>query len=491
MKKVLVPILMFLLGIFACSGRPFFGQDSAAGFAEKELRAALCDMAEGEYAVAQSRVERVLESEPHNVYAQRLLPGLMAGQIRPNDKSPENLALIRKTMTAYQQALNNLQSSTQERESVDKFFLSHLRMINEENFINELLKRASDLSLPAIKRGEMFVILASNSWDCAYKITTKQGSVAKAEVQQAKECVIKGLDYVDRAIELNADDESGWSYKVNLLLEASRLAGMENNQTQKTAYQIQYDQTLKHLVEISARREKQRLEKQKEEEPLSEEMDDIEQIAEELTEYKAENTLDELIGELFFAGSRFFSSLDPEPLSVQEGVRKQRQEEIEREQKRKAVLKEKYAWKTFSPPDEEIIVDLPDNVKRETDSSHRYIARSEGVVYRFFSQPRASYHTTSSQDDALNAMTWAFISNLKRFWSPNEGNVLKAKLIGKETVSGVAGKVYSYEITSCHTRIDGILAVYLGKKRYYQLFTEGASQSDTGVQRFLKSIRFR
>jgi hypothetical protein len=68
--------------------------------AAQEIRAALCDIDSGDFATAQKRLERVLQSDSRNLGAQRLLVVALTKQVKPGDKSPENIALDRKATAA-------------------------------------------------------------------------------------------------------------------------------------------------------------------------------------------------------------------------------------------------------------------------------------------------------------------------------------------------------------------------------------------------------
>ena len=72
---------------------------------EQEIRQIICQIDNGNYQGAEADLEKVLQKKPQNVYALRLLPGVLANQIKKGDKSPENIARIRKAIQAYEQSL--------------------------------------------------------------------------------------------------------------------------------------------------------------------------------------------------------------------------------------------------------------------------------------------------------------------------------------------------------------------------------------------------
>ena len=120
-------------------------------------------------------------------------------------------------------------------------------------------------------------MLASKDWDCSFKITelptnkvtTVDPSNNKAtvsykkpkdqkEFDQAQMCVKQGLGEAENAIKFDPTNESAWSYKTNLLLEASKLAEMDGKADQKAEYQKEYEVALKRTTELSAAAEKRK-----------------------------------------------------------------------------------------------------------------------------------------------------------------------------------------------------------------------------------------
>ena len=71
-------------------------------------------------------------------------------------------------------------------------------------------------------------------------------------------CVTQGLAEAENAIKFDPNNESAWSYKTNLLLEASKLAEMENQTEQKAQYQKEYEVALKRTTELSAANQKRK-----------------------------------------------------------------------------------------------------------------------------------------------------------------------------------------------------------------------------------------
>ena len=143
-----------------------------------------------------------------------------------------------------------------------------------------LSSRANDSSVDPDKRAEAYTILASKDWDCSFKITelptnksTAMGAgnhvtVTYKKPQQQKDfdaaqaCVKRGLEEVENAIKLDPNNESAWSYKTNLLLEAEKLAEMDGKMDQKAQLDKQRAEAQKRTSVLSEANQKKKEEEE-------------------------------------------------------------------------------------------------------------------------------------------------------------------------------------------------------------------------------------
>ena len=114
------------------------------------------------------------------------------------------------------------------------------------------------------------MVLASKDWHCSNeitdlptnKITTIDPLKNKAtlsykkpkdekDFQTTKMCVAKGLEEIENAIKLDPNNEFAWSYKTNLLLEASKLAEMEGKMDLKAQLDKQQAEAQKRTDELN------------------------------------------------------------------------------------------------------------------------------------------------------------------------------------------------------------------------------------------------
>src|SRR5216110_3176930 len=135
------------------------------------------------------------------------------------------------------------------------------------------MKRATDSSQPNEKRAEAYAILAGKDWDCSYKVTEQADlkitttEVGKANVTYKKpkdqrdfdtiqKCVVRGLEEAETAIKYDPNNESAWSYKTNLLLEAAKQAEMDGKADQKAQYEKQAEIAGKRAAALADERRK-------------------------------------------------------------------------------------------------------------------------------------------------------------------------------------------------------------------------------------------
>jgi len=200
-------------------------------------------------------------------------------QYRPGVQTTENIAKAQEAIQAYQEILNRNPKDDEAYKAIAYLYGA----IKEDAKLRQWIaaRAASDATEPE-KRAEAYVVLASKDWDCSFKITEQPGvkttsvdpSTNRAtvsykkpkeqkEFDQAQMCVKQGLVEVENAIKFDPNNESAWSYKTNLLLEASKLAEMDGQTEQKARYQKDYEAALKRTAELSAANQKRKEEEAK------------------------------------------------------------------------------------------------------------------------------------------------------------------------------------------------------------------------------------
>lgn len=246
---------------------------------KNELNEAARAFREGKFPEAEQHSRRAAELDPNNKTAPMFIARTIHAQYRPGVQSPENVAKAQEAIQAYQKILERNPADDEAYKAIAYLYGA----IKDDAKLKEWItaRATSDATDPA-KRAEAYVVLASKDWECSFQITelpaNKQTTVDPSnnkatvsykkpadqkEFNQAQMCVKQGLAEVESAIKFDPNNESAWSYKTNLLLEASKLAEMEGQTEQKANLQREYEAALKRTTELSAAAEKRKEEEEK------------------------------------------------------------------------------------------------------------------------------------------------------------------------------------------------------------------------------------
>src|SRR5215467_3395279 len=247
--------------------------------AKNQLNEAARAYREGKFEEAEQHSRQAASLDPDNKTAPMFIARTIHAQYRPGVQTPENIAKAQKAIEAYQQIL----AKNPKDEEAYKAIAYLYGAIKEDDKLRQWISaRASSDATEPDKRAEAYVVLASKDWDCSFKITelptNKTTTVDPAnnkatvsykkpkdqkEFDQAQMCVKQGLSEAENAIKFDPNNESAWSYKTNLLLEASKLAEMDGQAEQKAQYQKDYEAALKRTTELSVANQKRKEEEEK------------------------------------------------------------------------------------------------------------------------------------------------------------------------------------------------------------------------------------
>src|ERR1044071_2845293 len=192
---------------------------------------------EGRFVEAEQHSREAAQLDPNNKTAPMFIARTIHAQYRPGVQTPENIAKAQEAINAYQQLIAK---NPRDEEAYKAIAYLYGAIKEDEKLRQWISARASNESTDPVKRAEAYVVLASKDWDCSFKITelpankttTIDPSSNKAtvsykkpkdqkEFDQAQICVKRGLGEADTPIKFDPNNESAWSYKTNLLLEAS------------------------------------------------------------------------------------------------------------------------------------------------------------------------------------------------------------------------------------------------------------------------------
>src|ERR1041384_7083761 len=247
--------------------------------AKNQLNEAARAYREGRFPEAEQHSREAAALDPDNKTAPMFIARTIHAQYRPGVQTPDNIAKAQAAIDAYQKILENNPKDDEAYKAVAYLYGS----IKEDDKLRKWISdRAASDQVEPEKRSQAYVVLASKDWDCSFKITeqpsvkttTIDPSNNKATVSykkpkeqkdfdQAQMCVKQGLTEAENAIKFDPNNESAWSYKTNLLLEASKLAEMDGKTDQKAQYTKDYEAALKRTTELSVANQKRKEEEEK------------------------------------------------------------------------------------------------------------------------------------------------------------------------------------------------------------------------------------
>ena len=229
---------------------------------------------EGRYVEAEQHSRQAAQLDPNNKTAPMFIARTIHAQYRPGVMSQDNVAKAQEAIAAYQEILSK---NPQDEEAYKAIAYLYGSIKEEQKLRDWITSRAANDSIEPTKRAEAYIVLASKDWQCSFniteapnvKVTTVDPTNNKATVSfkkpadakeftQAQMCVKQGLAEAENAIKFDPNNESAWSYKTNLLLEASKLAEMDGKPDQKAQYTKEYEAALKRTTELSAAAQKRK-----------------------------------------------------------------------------------------------------------------------------------------------------------------------------------------------------------------------------------------
>src|SRR5215212_4863422 len=240
--------------------------------AKNQLNEAARSYREGRFVEAEQHSREAAQLDPDNKTAPMFIARTIHAQYRPGVQTPENIAKAQQAIDAYQQILAK---NPQDDEAYKAIAYLYGAIKEDDKLTQWISSRASSEVTEPEKRAEAYVVLASKHWDCSFKITelptnktttidpSNNKPSDQKEFNQAQMCVKQGLVEAENAIKFDPNNESAWSYKTNLLLEASKLAEMDGQTEQKAQYQKDYEAALKRTTELSVANQKRKEEEAK------------------------------------------------------------------------------------------------------------------------------------------------------------------------------------------------------------------------------------
>ena len=224
--------------------------------AKNELNETAKAYKEGRFEEAEQHAKRALYLDPSNQTAPIFIARVIHQQYKPGVDQPDNIQKARDAIEAYKRVLEKPASDQQADEAYKAISVLYAAIKDDQKLREWIMARAGDSNQKPEKRAEAYAILAGKDWDCSFKVTelpdvkktSAENGSAKVTYEKPKDqkefdniqkCVVRGLEEAETAIKYDANNESAWSYKTNLLLEAAKHAEMNGDAAKKAEYERQ------------------------------------------------------------------------------------------------------------------------------------------------------------------------------------------------------------------------------------------------------------
>lgn len=237
--------------------------------AKNELNKVAQNYKEKKFAEAEAHAKRAMELDPSNENAPIFVARTIHAQYRKGVDTPENLAKASQAIEAYKQIASKDPNNDEAFTAVTVLLGSLGKPDEQTAWVQQ---RADNAAVSPNKRADALAFLASKDWECSNQVTdskANQQNVDKgdgkvviqyvkpkdaAEYDKAVRCMTGGLEKAEKAISFDNDNEKAWSQKYNLLLEAKKLAQMEENTGKAEQLAKQAEEALKRTQELYERK---------------------------------------------------------------------------------------------------------------------------------------------------------------------------------------------------------------------------------------------
>lgn len=237
--------------------------------AKNELNETARSYKEGQFDEAEKHAKRALELDPNNPTAPIFVARVVHQQFERNRDPKKG----QEAIDAYKQVL---EKDPESEEAYKAISVLYAELKDDQRLKDWIAARAGNSNLKPEKRAEAYAVLAGKDWDCSFKITelpevktigTDSGGKPQVaykkpkdpkDFEMANKCVIEGLENANKAIKLDPNSETAWSYLRTLYVEQAKLAEMDGNATLKAAATKKAEEAGKRegaLAEERAKRE--------------------------------------------------------------------------------------------------------------------------------------------------------------------------------------------------------------------------------------------
>ena len=264
--------LLILAALFTTSGCGVINRIRA----KNEINEAARAYKAGKFAEAEQHSKRAMELNPADKNAPFFIARTIHAQYKPGVDTPENLAKAREAIDAYKKLLEKDPNNEEAYKAIAALYGALKEQDTQRQWI---MQRATKDGVDPKLRAEAYTVLASQDWNCSYGITelpdskqtvTKDGKASiqykkpkeQSDFEKAQQCVARGMEEAEKAISLDPDNDTAWSFKTNLLLEAAKLAEMDGKIEDKAKFNAQAKEAQAKTTQLSEQNQKRKEEEE-------------------------------------------------------------------------------------------------------------------------------------------------------------------------------------------------------------------------------------
>ncbi len=204
------------------------------------------------------------KAEDAIVEYQKALTGFMNGLTEKRNKAKSN--------PKDQKAQNELKSTEESIGSIVRAVASLYENLKQDDKWNEWqTKQSANEQLPNNVRAGAYVALASKDYTCANDITDTEATKKtvkdgdkdvfkfskpenEEDYEKLKKCVERGTANIEKAVELDPESDSAWSYKTSMIEQNRRIAEIEGNTEKAESLKQDYEKAKTKFNELAEKR---------------------------------------------------------------------------------------------------------------------------------------------------------------------------------------------------------------------------------------------
>lgn len=236
--------------------------DGATAYQERKFKAAEQMFRN---AVARDPQLKTTEGKMAQLFLARTLHSEFIGDRQQKDLAEKAIEEYKKVLAIDQNDQSSFKAVANLLENLDR----------KDEALQWVTDRSNNETVSAVNRAEAFSSLAAKKNTCANDISdtdktkktvTKEGKQVfefvkpenAADFDTLKKCADEGLALANKAVELDPNSDSAWSYKTSLLVQKMRVAEMEGNKEQQEQFKKESDTAKARFTELAeAKRKKE------------------------------------------------------------------------------------------------------------------------------------------------------------------------------------------------------------------------------------------